>query len=207
MATTDDETEAAELEAALRALTTAAERARLLAAGVSVSDLAAPGFRGPAALVELGTRTRERIEAAFTLGRLARSEGGGDRAALRTSRDVVAAITPILVDEPVEVFRCLLLDARHRLLACPVISRGTLTTSLVHPREVFAPAVRARAAAIIVAHNHPSGDPSPSQEDHGVTARLAAAGRLLGIPLLDHVIVGAEGYHAYRESRPAMLDA
>lgn len=81
------------------------------------------------------------------------------------------------------------LDAAHRVLERQIVSIGTLTESLVHPREVFAPAIERRAAAVVVAHNHPSGDPKPSAEDRAVTRRLTAAGRLLGVPLLDHVVV------------------
>ncbi|OIO05820.1 MAG: hypothetical protein AUJ52_13105 [Elusimicrobia bacterium CG1_02_63_36] len=90
-----------------------------------------------------------------------------------------------------ECFAAFYLDAAHRVLEREIVSVGTLTESLVHPREVFAPAVERRAAAVIVAHNHPSGDPRPSEEDRAVTRRLCAAGRLLGIPLLDHVVVSA----------------
>lgn len=82
------------------------------------------------------------------------------------------------------------------------ISRGTLTASLVHPREVFGPAIRMGAAAIILAHNHPSGDTTPSEEDQTVTKRIHEAGMLLGVPLLDHVIIGAGGsYASFREMR------
>lgn len=89
----------------------------------------------------------------------------------------------------VEVFRVLLLNSRHDVLKRVTVSRGSLASAVVHPREVFRPAILASAAAIIVVHNHPSGDPEPSAEDVEVTRRLAKAGELLGIPLLDHVIV------------------
>src|SRR5206468_3304473 len=82
-----------------------------------------------------------------------------------------------------------LLDRRHRLLRHEMVSQGTLTASLVHPREVFRPALRESAAALLLVHNHPSGDPTPSAEDREVTARLVRAGELLGIPVLDHVVV------------------
>ena len=77
-------------------------------------------------------------------------------------------------------------------------SQGTLTASLVHPREVFRPALREGAAALVVAHNHPSGDPSPSAEDQEVTRRLVQAGALLGVPLLDHVVVAERGWTSLR---------
>lgn len=99
-----------------------------------------------------------------------------------------------------EVFSVLLLDTRHRLIAEVEVSRGSLNQSLVHPREVFAPALRESAAAILVVHNHPSGDPRPSREDHEVTRRLVRAGEILGVPLLDHVIIGAQGYASFARS-------
>lgn len=97
-----------------------------------------------------------------------------------------------------ENFVALYLDARDRLIYKEVVSVGTATASLVHPREVFAPAVERRAVGIIVAHNHPSGDMEPSSEDRQATRRLAQAGRLLGIPLIDHVIVSKTGYFSFR---------
>ncbi len=99
-----------------------------------------------------------------------------------------------------EVFFALLLDSRHRLIGEVEVSRGSLNQSLVHPREVFAPALRESAAAILVLHNHPSGDPQPSREDHEVTRRLARAGELLGIRLVDHVVIGAESYASFARS-------
>ncbi len=96
-----------------------------------------------------------------------------------------------------EVFTVLLLDTRHRLIREVEVSRGSLNQSLVHPREVYAPALRESAASILVVHNHPSGDPQPSREDHEVTRRLARVGRILGIPLLDHVVIAAQGYCSF----------
>ncbi len=80
------------------------------------------------------------------------------------------------------------------------VSQGTLTASLVHPREVFRAAVHTAAAAIILVHNHPSGDPSPSAEDKEVTDRLVAAGAVLGIRVIDHVVVAEQGYHSFEEN-------
>jgi DNA repair protein RadC len=98
-----------------------------------------------------------------------------------------------------ERFVLLLLDGRHRMLRDVVISQGTLTASLVHPREVFRPALREAAAAVVLVHNHPSGDPTPSAEDREVTRRLADAGDLLGIPVLDHIVVAERGWASLRE--------
>ena len=99
----------------------------------------------------------------------------------------------------VETFHSLALDVRHELLAHEVVAVGTLTSAPVHPREVFRSALRRAAAALVVAHNHPSGDPEPSPEDVAVTRRLADAGRLLGVPLLDHVVLGEGRFVSLRE--------
>jgi DNA repair protein RadC len=89
-----------------------------------------------------------------------------------------------------EHFVVLLLDTRHRVIGINTVTVGVLDASLIHPREIFKPAILANAAAIILAHNHPSGDPNPSPEDRAVTRQIAAAGRLMGIPILDHLIIG-----------------
>ena len=98
-----------------------------------------------------------------------------------------------------ESLRVILLDTRYQLLSVEEISLGSVNESLAHPREVFRPAIIASAYAIIIAHNHPSGDPNPSQPDHSLTRRLAQAAELLQIHLLDHVIIGApaDGRQAY----------
>ncbi len=105
-----------------------------------------------------------------------------------------------------ESFHVLLLDGRHRLISMDEVSVGTLTASLVHPREVFREAIRCAAAAVVLVHNHPSGDPSPSAEDRSVTDRLQAAGRLLGIRVVDHVIVTATRYFSFREAGESFDD-
>jgi DNA repair protein RadC len=105
-----------------------------------------------------------------------------------------------------ETFLVLMLDSKNRLLRETEISVGSLTASIVHPREVFAPVLRESAAAVIFIHNHPSGDPRPSREDVEITARLRRAGELLGIRVLDHVIVGSEGYTSFADQGWMDLD-
>ena len=100
---------------------------------------------------------------------------------------------------PVETFGLLALDVRHRLRKEAVISVGCLTSSIVHPREVFREALRARAAGIVLFHNHPSGDPEPSADDLALTRRLAAAGTLMGIEVLDHLVLGAARYGSLKQ--------
>jgi len=112
---------------------------------------------------------------------------------------VVTALRKIgLHTKTKEHFYVLLLNGKHRLISYECVSIGTLTTSLVHPREVFRSAVMQGAAAIVVAHNHPSGDPQPSRDDLEVTDRLVRAGKTLGIPVLDHIIIGDERSFSFR---------
>lgn len=118
----------------------------------------------------------------------------------------------LLADRPHELFCTLLLDGRHKPIGVNVVSKGTLTASLVHPREVFAPALAQCAAAMVLAHNHPSGNPAPSAEDRSVTIRLGKAAKLLGITLIDHLIIGESAlkggcppYWAFSEGDPGAL--
>ena len=99
-----------------------------------------------------------------------------------------------------EVFYALHLDGKHQIVSCEEVSRGTLTSSLVHPREVYKGAILSSAAGIIVVHNHPSGDPNPSTEDGAVATRLYKSGELLGIPFMDSLIIGNGCYHSMKES-------
>lgn len=122
-----------------------------------------------------------------------------DKATLDTAGKVAQYLKEKIGREKKEHFVVLYLDTRHRLLHEETISVGTLNASLVHPREVFKPAVDRLAAAVIIAHNHPSGDLTPSTGDFETTARLHDAGRLLGITLLDHLIVGPDAYLSMKE--------
>lgn len=104
-----------------------------------------------------------------------------------------------LADFDREVFLVCLLDTKQRIIGIHVVSVGTLDASPVHPREVFKAAIVANAASIICVHNHPSGEATPSREDYDITSRLAKAGALLGIPLLDHVVIGVDGHASFRD--------
>jgi len=129
---------------------------------------------------------------------------------IRDPTTVVAILRPLVMDADKELFLALPLDRKNRIKGRPVeVSEGTVDASLVHPREVFRECVRVSAAGVIVAHNHPSGDPTPSAEDLRVTRQLIAAGKVLGIPVLDHIILGTEavlppGYVSLRDK--AYLD-
>ena len=139
------------------------------------------------------------IHAALELGRRWCSEDRSDGAPMRSPRDVYAIYAQRLQDLPVEEFHVAVLNAQHRMERDVTVTRGILTSSLVHPREVFREAIAERAAAVILVHNHPSGDPTASADDRAVTEQLVAAGRLLDIPVHDHVIVGRGRYESFAE--------
>lgn len=119
---------------------------------------------------------------------------------MTTPKDCVAAFATVLQDQPSEVFAILCLSTKHRIIGFHEVSRGTLDTTLVHPREVFKAAILANASAIILAHNHPSGDPTPSDDDVALTQRLVEAGRLLGIDVLDHIVIGDNACVSFMET-------
>jgi DNA repair protein RadC len=125
---------------------------------------------------------------------------------MRSPADVARFVRALVGTDAREHFVVVMLDGRHRPVAYQVVSIGTATASLVHPREVFQPAVGIGAVAILVAHNHPSGDPTPSAEDREVTDRLLRAGQLIGIPLLDHVVVAERGHVSLREAQPERFE-
>ena len=140
-----------------------------------------------------------RLLAALELGVRAAGEPLERGRRLHGPGDVHGIFGPRLRHLVQEEFHVLLLDTRHRLLRAALVTRGTADTSLVHAREVFREAVREGASAVILVHNHPSGDPRPSPEDRTVTRQLSEAGNLVGIPVLDHVIVGDGRYVSMAE--------
>lgn len=168
-----------------------------LAAFGSLERLAKASAREITALPGFGPARAAMLKAAFELGRRKASREGPDTP-LDSSRAAAALLIPWLSGHREERFVVLCLDAKQRLLRKEEVFKGTLTSTLVHPREVFAIAIREGAASILVAHNHPSGDPSPSDEDLAITKRLEEAGRLIGIHLTDHLIIGHEGFLSLR---------
>jgi DNA repair protein RadC len=147
----------------------------------------------------IGPAKTASVRAALEVGRRLAGRRLSAGSVIRSPSDVYRHFHPSLRDARQERFVVVLLDARQRVLRSEVISQGTLTASLVHPREVFRPALRDAAAALVLVHNHPSGDPTPSAEDREVTARLASAGEILGIRVVDHVVVAERGFCSLRE--------
>ena len=147
----------------------------------------------------IGRARAAQLLAAVELGRRTVASPAADRAQMTSPRIVAEYLLPKYGNRRVEQFGVLLLDTKHRILRSTVLSVGTLDASIVHPREIFREAVAGGAAAIVLFHNHPSGDPEPSREDTRLTERLVAAGVLMGIDVIDHVILGDARYFSYRE--------
>ncbi len=166
--------------------------------GLQLLSEAVPGDL--CSLPGLGPAKSASLVAAAELGRrlASRRLERGDR--IRGPEDVYDHFYQRIRSWRREHFMLLLLDGRHRVLRESQISQGTLTASLVHPREVFRPAVLAASAAVVLVHNHPSGDPAPSREDLVVTRRLVEAGKILGIRVVDHIIVAENGFHSLQEN-------
>ena len=128
-----------------------------------------------------------------------RRQGYGPLRLVRDAKAVYDAFRAHFESMDREVFLSVLLDGRNQLMGFNLVAVGTLTSALVHPREVFKPAILANAAAIILVHNHPSGDPEPSSEDRALTTRLKQAGEILGIRILDHVVIGDGHFRSLSE--------
>lgn len=155
--------------------------------------------REVAAAHGLGRARAARVLAAFALGRQVSSLWMAPGARFRSGADIFRHYHGRLRDLRKEQFWAVLLDGKNRVMREERVSEGSLTASLVHPREVFAPAIRESAGALVFVHNHPSGDPTPSVEDVEITRRLCAVADLVGIRVLDHVVVGDGSYVSFLE--------
>lgn len=172
----------------------------LAAAGGKLSGLVRRPAGALAGTSGVGRAKAARVSAALELARRLLAEEREPEVPVRSPADVYRWCRPALCDLVVEEFRLLTLDAQNRITRDLLVTRGTLTSSLVHPREVFRQAIAEAAAGVIVVHNHPSGDPTPSAEDRLVTRQLVEAGRLLDLPVYDHVIVGGDRYFSFAEA-------
>lgn len=158
----------------------------------SVSELCAIKDIGPAKAAQL--------KAAIELGRRTFRTSDVEGLVISKSEDVFQYFSPLLRGLRKECFRIILLNQKNKVMRDVTVSEGSLTATVVHPREVFQAAVRDSAASVIFLHNHPSGDPTPSSEDKKMTKRLVSAGELMGIPVLDHVIMGSKSYFSFADA-------
>ncbi|MBN1958692.1 MAG: DNA repair protein RadC [Desulfuromonadales bacterium] len=155
-------------------------------AAASIAELCQQPGIGPAKAAE--------IQALFQIARKFSEKRLHPGASYRSAEDIYLHFHERLCDYRKEVFLALLLDSKNRLIREVRISEGSLNASIVHPREVFAPVLKESAAAVLFIHNHPSGDPTPSQEDIAITRRLKEVGDLMGVRVLDHIIIGNGDY-------------
>jgi DNA repair protein RadC len=172
---------------------------RLLRRFHGLPGLAAATLREMAAEPGVGAVRAAALGAAFGLARRLAEAAFRPGTAVRSGGDVARIVRDSARGSRRESFFVVLLDVRHRVMSLVVASTGSVDGTPVHPREVFSPAIRDGAAAVVVAHNHPSGDPSPSTEDRLVTDRLREVSVLVGITLLDHLVVGAERYYSFSQ--------
>jgi len=147
----------------------------------------------------VGAARAAQVLASIELGRRTLLHEPDERPQLLTARDAAVFLLPEFGARPVEHFGVVLVDTKHRVLKTALLTVGTLDRSVVHPREVFREAAAARAAAVILFHNHPSGDPTPSVDDEALTRRMLAAGEIMGIEVLDHVVLAGTKYASLRE--------
>ena len=148
----------------------------------------------------VGPARAARIVAAVELGRRSLMRGVEERPRLTTPRQLAAYLLPQYGVGAVERFGIVMLDTKHRVIGVRIVSMGSLDSTVVHPREVFREAALASAAAIVLFHNHPSGDPTPSPDDHTLTARMVNAGDIMGIDVVDHLILADQRYFSLVEA-------
>jgi DNA repair protein RadC len=148
----------------------------------------------------IGRARAAQVLAAVELGRRTLVRGSADRPRLNTPRQVASYLLPEYGSRAVEQFGIVMLDTKHRLIRIKIVSVGSLDTTVVHPREVFREAAAASAAAIVLFHNHPSGDPTPSTDDLVLTTRMVNAGDIMGIEVVDHLILADQRYFSLIES-------
>ena len=142
----------------------------------------------------IGLAKAAQIKASFELGRREELEPELKNFDIKDPESVVKAIRASIKDKAKEHFKLILLNPRNKIIGISTISIGTLNASLVHPREVFKDAITHSAASVVLAHNHPSGDPEPSDDDIKITKKLVESGKILGIEVLDHIIIGKNGF-------------
>jgi DNA repair protein RadC len=171
----------------------------MLAASGGLHGIPAAGHAQLRRVPGVGEARAAQVLASIELGRRTLLHEPAERPQLLTPRDAALYLLPEFGARAVEHFGVLLVDAKHRVLKTALLTVGTLDRSVVHPREVFGEAAAARAAAVILFHNHPSGDPTPSRDDEVLTRRMRAAGEIMGIEVLDHVVLAATKYASLRE--------
>lgn len=171
---------------------------RLLSAFGNIQKISQASLEELSSVKGVGPAKASQLKAVFELAKRSGNDSG-EKITVRSSKDVVKLAWQKLKDKKKEHFLILCLDTRSNLIKTGDISIGTLDTNLVHPREVFKEAIQSLAASIILVHNHPSGDPEPSEDDLIITRRLIESGKILGINVIDHIIITKNGFFSFKE--------
>lgn len=173
---------------------------RLLSQFSGLAGVASARLPQLSAIPGIGLAKAAQVKAAFELGKRLAASVDGPKAVVRNAGDAAALLMEELRHRAQECLAAVFLDTKNQVICIRVLTMGTLTGSPAHPREVFREALLHRSAKLIVCHNHPSGDPTPSKDDVALTARLVEAGDLIGVPLLDHIIIGDGRYVSLKEA-------
>ena len=173
---------------------------RLIACAGGVHGLTRVGLDRLRQLSGVGPARAARVVAAVELGRRTLVRGVAERPRLTTPRQLATYLLPQYGAGAVEQFGIVMLDTKHRVIRVRIVSMGSLDSTVVHPREVFREAASASAAAVVLFHNHPSGDPTPSPDDLALTTRMVSAGDIMGIDVVDHLILADQRYFSLVEA-------
>jgi len=171
---------------------------RLLSEFGNVKNISQASLEELSAIKGMGTAKASQLKAAFELGRR-KEEVTGEQIAVKSHKDVIKLVKQRLKDKKKEHFLILCIDTRNNLIKISNISTGTLDANLVHPREVFKEAIQALSSSIILVHNHPSGNPEPSDADIDITKRILETGKAVGIDILDHIIIANNRSFSFKE--------
>ncbi|MCH8156498.1 MAG: DNA repair protein RadC [Nitrospinae bacterium] len=151
------------------------------------------------AIKGIGLAKAAQIKAALEVGKRMSAQGSGNKTKMQSARDFVDLYAPFMRHLKKEIVKVVLLDPKLQVIRDMTISEGSLNSSIVHPREVMIPAIKDSAASFVLIHNHPSGDPSPSQQDIEITHRLRKTGEIVGIKLVDHIIIAGKDFYSFAE--------
>lgn len=171
---------------------------RLLSAFGNIKNISEASIEELSAIKGIGLAKASQLKASFELARR-KEEHDGERLSVKSHQDVIKVVRQQLKDKKKEHFLILCLDTRNNLIRIGNISTGTLDANLVHPREVFKEAIQSLASSIILVHNHPSGNPEPSDADIDISRRIMETGKIVGIDVLDHIIVGDNTSFSFKE--------
>jgi len=172
---------------------------RLLSERGGLRGIATATVESLSAIPGVGLAKAAQLKAAFELGKRLAATTDVDRPTIGNPADAANLVMEDLRYRDQECFLAIFLDVRNRVLGLRIITTGSLSKNIIHPRELFKEAVSRSSASLIVCHNHPSGDPTPSEEDRQLTRRLVEAGELMGIPVLDHLVIGAGRFVSLKE--------